>query len=478
MNTINKFFKKYLWKSILILILFLVLNLVFGIGFLTAMKNHTIDAEKEVSKIAEGIRQNDLKQISIDENTRALLSEKDSWAMILDEGGNVVWDYHMPKDIPQYYSVSDVAKFSRWYLEDYPVLVQELSFGLLVVGYQPDNILGSSMIKLHYVTDSGFIKVVFIGGILLVLVNIVVVVLLFWNNTRKVEKEIVPILCGIEEISHGGAVSLPEKGELANINIELNHASQYIMKKDKARADWINGISHDLRTPLSMIMGYAGEIEEDELIFFETRKQAGIIRSQAEKIKKLIADLNLVSKLEYSMQPLRIESVDLMELGRQVVVEFLNDGLEEKYEIDYDISEILQEPLLIEGDAFLLKRMLANLIQNSISHNPQGCHIVLAIRDTGKEWEYSVSDNGIGVQQEKIEQLNRGVISGEDYLDNGETSHGYGLKLVRHIVEAHRGRIFFKSNVPQGLCVEIFLEHMNDLETKLSESVKKKSVDN
>ena len=91
MNTINKFFKKYLWKSILILLLFLVLNLVFGIGFLTAMKNHTIDAEKEVSKIAEGIRQNDLKQISIDENTRALLFEKDSWAMILDDSGKVIW---------------------------------------------------------------------------------------------------------------------------------------------------------------------------------------------------------------------------------------------------------------------------------------------------------------------------------------------------------------------------------------------------
>lgn len=466
MNTINKFFKKYLWKSILILLLFLVLNLVFGIGFLTAMKNHTIDAEKEVSKIAEGIRQNDLKQISIDENTRALLFEKDSWAMILDDSGKVIWDYHMPEDIPQYYSVSDVAKFSRWYLEDYPVLVHELSFGLLVVGYQPDNILGSSMIKLHYVTDSGFVKVAFIGGILLLLVNIVVVVLIFLNNTRKVEKEIVPILCGIEEISHGGAVFLPEKGELANINIELNYASQYIMKKDKARADWINGISHDLRTPLSMIMGYAGEIEEDELIFSETRKQAGIIRSQAEKIKKLIADLNLVSKLEYSMQPLRIESIDLLELGRQVVVEFLNDGLEEKYEIGYDISEISQEPLLIEGDVFLLKRMLANLIQNSISHNPEGCRIVLAIRDTGKEWGYFVSDNGVGIQQEKIEQLNRGVISNGDYLDNGETSHGYGLKLVRHIVEAHRGRIFFKSNVPQGLCVEIFWGHRNDLRNK------------
>lgn len=455
---INKFFRKYLWNGIIILFLFVLINIAFGIGFLMVMQKYMIDSDMEVSEIAKGIGRDERKNITIDNNAKKLLSEKDAWAMILDDTGKVIWNYDMPQELSQNYSVIDVAKFSRWYLEDYPVMVQEMPFGLLVVGYQPNDILGISMIKLYYVTDSGFIRAAIAGGAVLMVMNILLVVLLFWTNTRKVEREIVPVLQGIEEISHGGTVSLPEKGELANINIELNHASQYIMKKEEARAEWINGISHDVRTPLSVIMGYAGEIEEDEFISSEIRNQAGVIRRQTEKIKRLVADLNLASKLEYSMQPLRIEKVDLLELGRQVVSDFLNDGLEEQYEIDYDISGALQKTLFIEGDIFLLKRMLGNLIWNSIAHNPGGCSIILSVKDTGKDWVYAISDNGVGISKEKIELLNKGIISKDD-ADNRELLHGYGLKLVKYIVDAHKGMILFQANQPHGLCVEISFAH-------------------
>ena len=459
MNAINRFFRKYLWISILIFSLFIVINLVGGMCFLTVVKTHTIDADKEISEIARGISQNGHDQITINENARKLLSEKQAFAMILDEVGNVIWEYDMPEKLPESYSVSDVAKFSHWYLEDYPVLVKELSFGLLVVGYPPDNIFGISMVKLYYVTDSGFLGAAVIGGIFLLLANILLVVWLFWNHTRKIEREITPILRGIEAMSQGQSVELKEKGELAEINEELMHASQYIQKKDRARAEWINGISHDVRTPLSMIMGYAGEMEEDGRNTTEVRKQAGIIRSQAEKIKQLITDLNLVSKLEYAMQPLRKEKVDLLELGRQVISEFLNAGIEDKYEIEYDTLEVTQDVLFMEGDTFLLKRMLNNLIQNSISHNPQGCHIMVSVRTDEKGCVYCVSDDGVGVSKEELERLQlcgQGDISHKDYEDSGEAAHGYGLKLVKQIVKAHEGEVIFQANTPQGFRVEIY----------------------
>lgn len=458
MSTINRFFKKYLWTSVFILVLFCVINIVFGIGFLSAMRAHTIDSDKEIAKIAEGIGSNDSGQIFVEEASLRLLADKNSWAMILDDAGAVIWNYHLPDHLPLKYSVSDVAGFSRWYLEDYPVLVQQLDCGLLVVGYQPDDIFGVSMVKLYYVTDSGFIRVAVIGGVLLILVNIVFVIFLFWRNTRKVEKAVAPILHGIGELSHGNPVNLPENGELANINMELNHASSYIVKKDRARAEWINGISHDVRTPLSMIMGYAGEIEDDACVPYRNRQQAGIIRRQADKIKNLVTDLNLVSKLEYSMQPLRKEKVDLPELGRQVITDFLNNGLESKYELDYDIRLSSDMNATIEGDTALLQRMLTNLLQNSISHNPEGCHIRISLQRVEDEWMYEISDDGVGVSDEKIAELNSKVSdSAADYMENGEAAHGYGRKLVRYIVEAHKGRILYKNNVPQGLCVEIYL---------------------
>ena len=110
---------------------------------------------------------------------------------------------------------------------------------------------------------------------------------------------------------------MEETGELAEINASLNKAGDYLLKKDNTRAEWIRGISHDIRTPLSMILGYASEIEETSSLPETTRKQAEIIRRHSEKLKNLVEDLNLTTKLEYSMQPMQKQRLDPVELARQ-----------------------------------------------------------------------------------------------------------------------------------------------------------------
>ena len=72
---------------------------------------------------------------------------------------------------------------------------------------------------------------------------------------------------------------------MAEINIKLNNAGDYLIKKDNTRAEWIRGVSHDIRTPLSMILGYSSEMEDNPELPAATRKQAGIIREQSEKLR-------------------------------------------------------------------------------------------------------------------------------------------------------------------------------------------------
>lgn len=72
-----------------------------------------------------------------------------------------------------------------------------------------------------------------------------------------------------------------------------------------ARANWIAGVSHDIRTPLSMVMGYAGQLASSSCLETEDRKKAIMIMKQSERMKNLINDLNLASKLEYNMQPIK-----------------------------------------------------------------------------------------------------------------------------------------------------------------------------
>ena len=107
--------------------------------------------------------------------------------MVLQQDGEIIWDYALPDELQKKYSVSDVARFSRWYLQDYPVLTDAMPYGLLVIGYQPDLVFGVSMTKLYYVTDAGFVRAAIAGAVLLMVMNILLVVFLFWNNTRKVE---------------------------------------------------------------------------------------------------------------------------------------------------------------------------------------------------------------------------------------------------------------------------------------------------
>lgn len=92
--------------------------------------------------------------------------------------------------------------------------------------------------------------------------------------------------------------------------------------RDEARSNWISGISHDIRTPLSMILGYASEMEDNSDLPKEQRHQSGIIRRQGEKLRSLVSDLNLVSMLEYEMQPLHLKDIRLSVLARQVVADF------------------------------------------------------------------------------------------------------------------------------------------------------------
>ena len=83
----------------------------------------------------------------------------------------------------------------------------------------------------------------------------------------------------------------------------MQNQREQLRNKDTARANWIAGVSHDIRTPLSMIMGYASQLKTSSDLSDEMEKKLSVILKQSERIKNLINDLNLASKLEYNMQP-------------------------------------------------------------------------------------------------------------------------------------------------------------------------------
>ncbi|NBJ99813.1 sensor histidine kinase [bacterium 1xD8-48] len=445
MNNVQRFFKRYVYSSVRLFCFFIFVNIALFIALTVISGSQGSHSPTQLLEaITEDLQQSASSYV-LSDNTIAKMEQENVWCMMIsNESGNVLWNYKLPSELPQHYTAGDVAEMTRWYLQEYPVFVSNQSDELLVIGYPKD-----SFWKISAYKTFESIKIDILGLVSLFLLNIVIVLILFVHNSRKVEKSIKPILTGIEEISAGKNTQLVEHGELAEINTKLNKVAITLQQRDMARANWISGISHDIRTPLSMVLGYSSSLETDNTLNAEQQEKVAAIRQQAAKIKYLIEDLNLTAKLEYDMQPLRVEKIHLVELARQVVCEFLDSNLDNSFSIDF-ITDSDSELLYINGDETLLKRAITNLIQNSIGHNPSGCEITVSVSCNNQNATVIIADNGIGIPAQKLKELNSKTHYMESTDEKLNLRHGLGMLLVRQIVDAHHGVIKIESKPQEG----------------------------
>lgn len=451
MNAVQRFFRRYIVSTVGIVLLFLAVSIALLFAIIIAGGMSGADTSFSVRDFSDHVVLRNGKWVA-DDTALSMLQEQSAWAMLLNEDGDVIWQQSLPEKLPSSYTSTEIASFSRWYLEDYPVKIWTRADGnLIVVGYQP-----GTLVKYYFSLEWPYIGVL-LGGIATVfIINLLLIVFLILRNTRKVEKAMAPILQGIQNLSHGKVLHLEEQGELAEINAGLNRAADYMKKKDNTRAEWIRGVSHDIRTPLSMTLGYASELEDNCDLPPDARKQAGIIRRESEKIRRLIDDLNLTTKLEYALQPVHFKNVDWVEISRQAVSEVLNSGLDSRYEIVFAETQPGRS-IQLGGDDRLLRRMLDNLIRNSITHNPQGCRISVSVGEENERCLCAISDDGVGIAPDRLKVLNRGDDITSTQGNDEKDEHGLGLKLVMQIVKAHRGTVSFSDNSPHGLEVRISL---------------------
>lgn len=386
---------------------------------------------------------------ALSEEAAQRLREQNIWALYLTPDGNCFWAFDLPAEIPQSYTIQDVALFSKGYLADYPVFVWNTADGLLVLGY-PKN----SYMKLtsNYYSIAAIQRLpLFLMGMLGT--DLICLFIAYYCSRRKIIRNTEPIVAAVEKLSDGKAISLHVDGELAEIAESVNKASNILSKQNEARANWISGVSHDIRTPLSMIMGYAERIAQSKEASTSIKEQAEIVRNQSVKIKELVQDLNLVSQLEYEMQPLHLEVVRLSKLIRSYAAELLNSGISDIYTIEIEIAENA-ENVVLEGDARLILRAISNLVQNSIKHNPDGCKICLELEYTKKYAKncliLSVTDDGVGISPEKRCELEKKPHYMESTDERLDLRHGLGLLIVQQIVSAHKGTMQIVDAVPHG----------------------------
>lgn len=452
-----KLIKRFTITIILSLFFLLVLNIVL---FLSMTYNERSSGGwTATNEISGELTETEDGAFVLSQKGQEILAQRGAWAVLIEDGtGEVIWhSENLPEEIPLHYSAAEVADVTMGYIADYPTTFSAHGEDLLILGHPKK--MYWKLLKNTF--DYQMIANVPRTFLTFFFVNLAVIFLIYIFVTSGVLRAVKPIVNGIEALSENEEIYIKERGLLCDLAAAVNRVSEKLrvqeralQKKEAARANWIAGVSHDIRTPLSMVMGYAGQLEDAPELPEDARKKASIIRKQSVRMKNLVEDLNLASKLEYNMQPLTMEPVNLIAVTRQAVVDALNLDLEEKYPITWNTAETLSV-CLVNGDKNLIRRAVNNLLLNAQVHNPAGCNICAEVRQTDKKAVIRIEDDGVGVTEEELKKLKE---TPHYMMSDGSTSeqrHGLGLMIVRQIAEAHHGEILLGRGENGGFAVEI-----------------------
>ena len=360
------------------------------------------------------------------------------WAMLLSDDGQILWEENLPSELNHPYTVPEVAAYSRWYLKDYPVMVYRNDYGLLVAG-KP---IGS-LTRFDFYMDHDVLSALLSSFFPLLLLDFGMVLAICLGLGWRGAKPLRELAEGIGRLAEGKEVRLKESGATAELAEKLNQTSrhleqqnQLIQRRDTTRANWISGVSHDIRTPLALIMGYAEQLAQQFPPQSESRKKADAICTHSKKIKALIEDLNLTFKLQYNAQPLRRSPIQMGAWLRRCVADFC-DSLGQDYSVDLLIREPAGQEIL-EADEELLTRAMDNLLNNSVRHNPSGCCITVLAEITDGQFTLEIRDNGGGYPEAVLKNLS-------DTGSDSNAPHILGLHLVQQIAAAHGGQASFRN---------------------------------
>lgn len=429
----------------------------------------------------------------ISDEGAAYLDEEGAWGLLAGPQCETLWSYRVPDGVDMPDSAQDFAMLAHYgYHDDYPVFVYTPSVEtsedgttvlpatdieragleaigedkLLVVGYPPESYVMMPSLSL---TESDF-NTLTRGALLILVVNLLMLLVVYLASRRSIVRALVPLSLGIERLAKGDPARVDIAGDLSDIADDVNAAADVIRRKDEARANWISGISHDVRTPLSSVLGYADRIAQDEGNPERTRAEAAIVRAQALRMRDLVEDLNLATKLEYDLQPLETKERAIAALLRETVAAFVDTVDPDRYPIELEVCSA-SESVRLDVDERLFARAVRNLLQNSVAHNPDGCHITVSLiaeagvdapapigengdigrlraSGTRSAWCITVSDDGVGADSDKLAHLRCGPSSLGDATerrDDGFAAHGLGLLLVRGIVSVHGGSLLLDS---------------------------------
>jgi two-component system phosphate regulon sensor histidine kinase PhoR len=237
--------------------------------------------------------------------------------------------------------------------------------------------------------------------------------------------------------------------------VAILHDITEIKRLEKMRSDFVANVSHELRTPLTSIKGFVetlldGALEDPE----SSRRFLTIVATETDRMVNLVQDLLELSRLEGTDRAWHLVPLDLGGLARETADSYREIAQEADLSLHVEIGDYLPP---IQGDATLLRQVIANLLDNAIKYTEPGGHVWLTLSGSDEALHLSVRDTGVGIPTKHLSRIFERFYRVDKGRCRKMGGTGLGLAIVKHIVEKHHGKITVESEYGEGTCFTVTL---------------------
>jgi signal transduction histidine kinase len=216
----------------------------------------------------------------------------------------------------------------------------------------------------------------------------------------------------------------------------------------RLKADFVANVSHDLKTPLSLIRMFAETLELDRVADDAARREYyAVITRESERLTRLIDNVLDFSRIEGGRQRYDIAPGAVEPVVQEVLEAFRYPLAQQGFKVDVEIAPDLPE---VPMDAAAIKQALANLVDNAIKYSGEHRRLRVSTRRAGDHLAVEVADEGVGIPPGESHRIFEKFYRIGRSETQGRRGSGVGLALVKHIAEAHGGRVTVESRVGEG----------------------------
>ena len=230
---------------------------------------------------------------------------------------------------------------------------------------------------------------------------------------------------------------------------ELSHALEEVNRISQRKNDFVSNVSHELRTPLTSIKGYASILLSNKLgvIPEEAHKRLEKINKHSDELVQFVNELLDIARIESGRMTLKTAPFNLKsmidEVGDMLSVQMAQKQIVFSAEIPDNLPEVM-------ADYSQIKRVFINLVNNAFKYTPSGGKITIRVHTTDTGIQVDVADTGCGIPEDAIDKLFTEFYRVDIAINQEVKGTGLGLAMVKHIVEAHKGKVLVKSKVGFG----------------------------